>query len=76
MQNLMISAHSRGLGTCAQGAAAVWPDVVRAEFDIPAHYKLLCGIALGHPTDAPINSFEAERIPVAEISVQPKLSSE
>ncbi len=74
MQNLMISAHSRGLGTCAQGAAAVWPDVVRAEFDIPAHYKLLCGIALGHATDAPINSFEAERISVAEISVTARTS--
>ncbi len=73
MQNLMLSAHARGLGTCAQGAAAVWPDVVRAEFDVPPHYKLLCGIAVGYPTDAPINTFGAERLPVSEITVPPRV---
>lgn len=72
MQNLMLSAHARGLGTCAQGAAAVWPDVVRAEFDVPAQYKLLCGIAVGYPTDSSINSFGAERLPASVITVPPR----
>ena len=74
MQNLMLSAHAHGLGTCAQGAAAVWPDAVRAEFDVPAHYKLLCGIALGYPTDATINTFAAERLPAAEIQIPTRQS--
>jgi nitroreductase len=42
MQNLMLSAHAHGLGTCAQGAVAILDDVVRKEFDIPKGYRLLC----------------------------------
>ena len=72
MQNFMLAAHARGLGTCAQGAVAIWPDLVRADFNIPKHYKLLCGIAVGYPTDAEVNGFGAERIAVAEIKAQPK----
>lgn len=71
-QNLMLSAHSRGLGTCAQGAVAIWEDVVRKEFDVPARYSLLCGIALGYPDEAIVNSFQAERLPASEITVKPK----
>jgi nitroreductase len=69
MQNLMLSAHARGLGTCAQGALAVWSDPVRAEFDVPKQYKLLCGIALGYPSKDNVNSFQAERLPIADITV-------
>lgn len=73
MQNLMLSAHAKGLGTCAQGAVAIWEDAVRAEFDVPKQYSLLCGIAVGHPSDAAINTFKAERLPIEEIKVKPKL---
>jgi nitroreductase len=72
MQNLMLSAHAHGLGTCAQGAVAIWDDVVRKEFDIPKGYRLLCGIALGYPSDSPINDFKANRIDVAELIVKPR----
>lgn len=68
MQNLMLSAHAHGLGTCAQGAVAIWEDAVRREFEISDRYSLLCGIAVGYPADALINTFEAERLPVAEIT--------
>ena len=34
MQNLILSAHSKGLGTCPQGAVAIWEDAVRREFEI------------------------------------------
>lgn len=72
MQNLMLSAHARGLGSCAQGASALWAKPVRAEFEIPKGYKLLCGIALGYPSDASVNGFQAERLPVADIKLLPK----
>lgn len=75
MQNLMLSAHSHGLGTCAQGAVAVWDDVVRKEFDISKDYRLLCGIAIGYPSESPINEFKANRIDLAELIVQPKDSA-
>lgn len=72
MQNLMLSAHARGLGTCAQGALAVWSDPVRAEFEVPKQYKLLCGIALGYPSKDNVNSFRAERLPIADITIHEK----
>jgi nitroreductase len=70
MQNLMLSAHAHGLGTCAQGAVAIWDDVVRKEFEIPKDYRLLCGIALGYPSDSPINEFKAHRIDVEELTLK------
>ena len=70
MQNLMLGAHARGLGTCAQGAVALWADPIRKQFEIPKGYKLLCGIAIGYPTDHKVNSFEAERLPIEDIKLR------
>ena len=70
-QNLMLSAHARGLGTCAQGASALWAKPVRAEFKVPKKYKLLYGIALGYPSDHSVNSFQAERIDIENIKLEP-----
>ncbi len=72
MENLMLSAHAHGLGTCAQGAVAIWDDVVRKEFDIPSEYRLLCGIAVGYPSDKKDNSFRAHRIEVEELLFKKK----
>jgi nitroreductase len=74
MQNLMLSAHARGLGTCAQGMLAIWPKPVRREFRAalakhPRQYRLLVGISLGYPSAASVNSFEAERLPISEITL-------
>jgi nitroreductase len=70
MENLMLSAHAHGLGTCAQGAVAIWDDVVRKEFDIPKDYRLLTGLAIGYPTEAPINSFGAHRMSAEELTAK------
>lgn len=72
MQNLSLSAHAQGLGTCAQGAVAIWDDVVRKEFDVPKSYRLLCGVALGYPSDSAINDFKANRLSVDEITLKPR----
>jgi nitroreductase len=68
-QNLMLSAHARGLGTCAQGAVAIWSNAVRKEFNVPKGYRLIYGIAIGHPTNDKVNGFQAERIDSAEITI-------
>ena len=67
LENLMLSAHAHGLGTCAQGAVVIWDDVVRKEFEVSTDYRLLTGLAIGYPTDASVNSFGAHRIPPSEI---------
>ena len=72
MQNIILSAHAHGLGTCAQGAVGIWEDVVRKEFEISKDYRLLCGIAIGYPSDSPINNFAAHRIGLDELLVKPR----
>jgi nitroreductase len=72
MENLMLSAHARGLGTCAEGALAIWSTPVKKEFDVPKNYKLLCGIALGYPSGDSANTFQAERLPISDITVAEK----
>ena len=72
MQNLMLGATARGLATCAQGAVAIWPDLVRAEFEVAPGYKLLCGISLGYASDAAVNSFNAERLPADQLTARSK----
>lgn len=72
MQNLILSAHAHGLGTCAQGAVGIWEDVVRKQFEISKDYRLLCGIAIGYPSDSPINNFGANRIGLDDLLVKPR----
>ncbi|MEE4249112.1 MAG: nitroreductase family protein [Alcanivoracaceae bacterium] len=63
---LFVFVHE-GLGSCAQGALALWRSPVEARFAIDKPYKLLCGLSLGYPLDAPVNRFKPERRTVAEI---------
>jgi hypothetical protein len=45
---------------------------VRKEFDIPKDYRLLCGMAIGYPSDSPVNSFKAHRIGADDVLLKPK----
>jgi nitroreductase len=71
-QNLILSAQAKGLGTCAQGAVAIWPKAVHKEFVIPKGYKLIYGIAVGYRDDAEVNTFQANRIGAEEIKAKVK----
>lgn len=68
-QTLMLSAHARGLGTCAQGALATWAGPVRDAFEVPKHYKLICGISLGYPSGHPINTFNPGRVQAQSLAI-------
>jgi nitroreductase len=57
LQNLMLAATARGLGSCAQGFLAFWSKPIREEFHVPKGYKLLCGMSLGYPAQGHINDF-------------------
>ncbi len=69
VQTLMLSAHAHGLGTCAQGALATWGGPVRAEFDVPKDYKLICGISIGYASSHAVNGFKPGRGKVDELLV-------
>jgi nitroreductase len=64
LQSFMLACHAHGLGTCAQGALAVWPVPVRRAFDVPEHYKLLVGCSVGYAADHPVNAFNPGRAPL------------
>lgn len=70
VQTLMLSAHARGLGTCAQGALATWAGPVRDAFDVPQHYKLVCGISMGYPSEHAINGFNPGRSDASELLIK------
>ena len=54
-QNLMLAAHARGLGTCWIGFAEAWLSQLQAkkEIGIPAHYRPIAPIIIGHPRAQP-----------------------
>lgn len=64
LQTLMLSAQARGVGSCALGVLATWRHPIDAEFQIPEHYKLITGLALGHPSQDAVNDFRAEHPPI------------
>jgi len=53
--NLMLAAHALGLGTCWIGFAEAWLSQAEAkkELGIPAHYRPIAPIILGHPRVTP-----------------------
>lgn len=58
---LMLSARAHGLDRCAQGALATWGSPVRAAFDVPKDYKLICGVSIGYASDQPVNQYNPGR---------------
>ncbi len=72
MQTLMLSAKARGIGTCSQGYLGNYPDIIKDEFEVPEEYALVCGMSVGYPSDHPINSWRAERLPIEELTAPSK----
>lgn len=73
LQSLMLAATDAGLGTCAQGALALWRSPLEKHFDIPEHYKLLCGLSLGYENEGEaINQFKPDRAPLEELLIKGK----
>ena len=64
IQSLLLMA---ALGTCAQGALAEYPSIVKEFLGYPEEYRLLCGIALGYEDkDAAVNHYRTPRKGVEE----------
>ena len=73
MQSLMLSATSRGLGTCTQATLGMWRSPLEKHFDIPDGYKLVCGLALGYPDmDEPANDYRPRKIGLEELVIPNK----
>jgi nitroreductase len=65
LQTLLLALTERGLGTCVQVSIAEYPEVVRAQLDIPDELTVLCGLSIGYPDPAfAVNSLAVPRNPV------------
>ena len=67
LQSPMLPAATHGLATCAQGALATYAGPVRATFDVPTPYKLICGLSIGYAADDPVNQYNPGRGEVAAL---------
>jgi nitroreductase len=47
-QTLMLALTARGIASCAQGALGLFPEIIREQLGIAAHYKLLFGVSFGY----------------------------
>ncbi|MBX3642126.1 MAG: nitroreductase [Rubrivivax sp.] len=51
-QSLMLLLTARDIGSCAQGALGLYPDVVRRHLGLDATHRLLFGISFGYEDQA------------------------
>jgi nitroreductase len=62
LYGLMLAAQSQGLATCAIGAMASYPGLIRRSLGLDDNSKIVCGIALGYAdADAAVNQTVTER---------------
>ncbi len=65
IQSVMALARAHGLHSCGQEAWTHWHKTLGPFLDLPPHYMLFCGMALGYADeDAPINQWRAPREPL------------
>ncbi len=64
IQNMLLAAHSLGLGTCWLGEILNKKEAVREILNVPGEFELMAVIAVGHPAEKQRTS---ERKPMEEL---------
>jgi nitroreductase len=69
LQNFLLAAHARGLGTCWLGIVTICQEDIKTLLEIPDNKSLLGGVAVGLPVKGSrVNTFERPRVPVEELT--------
>jgi len=69
LENFLLAAHARGLGTCWLTVTVICAEDIKKHFGISADRELLGGVALGYPAEgAAINTFPRLRASVDEVT--------
>lgn len=69
LQNILLSAHNKGLGTCPLGLPLAFGELIRDHLKIPKNLKISNIVAIGYAdTNNPINEFKSERVSLEEIT--------
>ena len=67
LYGLMLAAQSHGLATCAIGALASYPGLIRRTLGLDEHTHVVCGMAMGYADeDAPVNQTVTSRCELAD----------
>lgn len=67
LYGLMLAAEDAGLASCAIGALASYPGVIRQALGLPPERFIVCGLALGYAAaDAPVNATRTSRCSLEE----------
>ena len=67
LQNILIAANARGIGSCPQAAFISYHKVVAQQLNFSEDEQLVCCISLGYEDNsAPENQLVTERVPVEE----------
>ena len=62
LYGLMLAAQAKGLSTCAIGALASYPSLIRQHLGLDASSHIVCGMALGYADPAaPVNTTRTTR---------------
>ena len=62
LYGLMLAAQAQGLATCAIGAMASYPALIRRSLGLDADETIVCGLALGYADPAaPVNQTQTTR---------------
>jgi nitroreductase len=69
LQNIMIAARGRGLGTCPQAAFTQFHKIIGDILQLPTQEQVVCGMALGYADMSKIeNSLITEREAVSNFT--------
>ncbi|WP_353136930.1 nitroreductase family protein [Limnohabitans sp.] len=62
LYGLMLAAQANGLSTCAIGAMASYPNLIRQHLALDASSHIVCGMAVGYADpNAPVNQTQTTR---------------
>jgi nitroreductase len=70
LQTLLLALTEQGLGSCVEVSIVGYPEIVRAELDIPEELSMLCGLAVGYADpDFAANNLKIDREPIEKNAV-------
>jgi nitroreductase len=70
LQTLLLALTERGLGSCVEVSVIGYPEIVRAELDIPEELSILSGLAVGYADPGfAANKLKIGREPIGENAV-------
>jgi nitroreductase len=69
MENFLLAAAARGLGTCWMNAVSICQEDIKEALDLSADLILVDGVSVGYPAEgSPMNQVPRSRLPIEEVT--------